>query len=984
MNKEQSNAVKPFWSWNDKLDPEKLCRQIEAMKKSGINGFFMHARGGLITEYLSDEWFSMIGACLDKADELNMQAWAYDENGWPSGFADGIVPKMGEDFQQKWLVCKKYAECDDKSRIVGIYNKNGDGFSVTDTPDDNSVVIKYEVNPYYIDTFNSEAIHAFLKSTHEEYYNRFKDRFGSSLKGFFTDEPQYGNNGCIPWSQVIPSAFKDEYGYDLSENLPLLFFDIPGAEAFRTDFYNIISKTFCESFIKQMYDWCTEHNCTLTGHMMNEHSLIAQMYSTGGVMPCYEYFHEPGIDWLGRQVDTPLVPKQLSSVAAQLGKKTLTESFALCGWDVSLNELKWIAQWQYVNGVTSLCPHLEGYSLRGLRKRDYPASLFTHLPWFDDAYKGFADYFANLGELLDSGKEEPQLLVISMMQSMYSAYNPKSMDTCKKLEKLFVNTTTRLAQLHIPHHYGDEIILKHNGFVKGNKLFVGKCEYGAVLLPGVVNITEHTAELLLEFALGGGKIYAFESLPRLCGGDENSALLTKLCKHIVVLNKLEQLRNADGLLQPILIETNNSENGNIQYCSRVLNDDTKLYYLVSLADSGSEISQTVNLTLPFAAQLSILDPATGEQTPLSAETKNNTTAASLEFAKYASYVIIAKKGKSTPAEPVKAKNIVLNENFSISECTPNGLTLDFCSARINDGEWQKEKAVIQLQKQLLDMQKPCDIDMKFRFNIREAFDFESVCLCAETPEQFTFEVNGENLDFKDCGYYLDEAFRKCNIGKLLRVGENTIILHGKFYQRPDVYRVLYTPGIHETEINKLTLDAELESLYLTGDFSVEMQGDYTFGERRCIFGGNKFSLAAPVRNVDISKITQQGFWFFAGKMTLAQNVTVNKSEDVRYSLSLKILNTPAAKLFVNKKYAGTFAFAPFKLDVTELINNGENLIEIQLLSGNRNLLGPHHKPIGETYSVGPSTFTDQRGWSDDPSYPMWTDNYNFVTFGAEL
>ncbi|MBC7319816.1 hypothetical protein H5T89_04155, partial [bacterium] len=46
----------PFWSWNDKLDPEELDRQIRDMKSSGMGGFFMHSREGLETPYLSEEW----------------------------------------------------------------------------------------------------------------------------------------------------------------------------------------------------------------------------------------------------------------------------------------------------------------------------------------------------------------------------------------------------------------------------------------------------------------------------------------------------------------------------------------------------------------------------------------------------------------------------------------------------------------------------------------------------------------------------------------------------------------------------------------------------------------------------------------------------------------------------------------------------------------------------------------------------------------
>ena len=57
-------ASVPFWSWNDKLSPEELRRQIRDMKEKGFGGFFMHARGGLMTEYLSDEWFECIEASV--------------------------------------------------------------------------------------------------------------------------------------------------------------------------------------------------------------------------------------------------------------------------------------------------------------------------------------------------------------------------------------------------------------------------------------------------------------------------------------------------------------------------------------------------------------------------------------------------------------------------------------------------------------------------------------------------------------------------------------------------------------------------------------------------------------------------------------------------------------------------------------------------------------------------------------------------------
>jgi len=59
---------KPFWAWNGELKKDELIRQIRVMKEMGFGGFFMHSRTGLATEYLGDEWFSLVNACADEAE----------------------------------------------------------------------------------------------------------------------------------------------------------------------------------------------------------------------------------------------------------------------------------------------------------------------------------------------------------------------------------------------------------------------------------------------------------------------------------------------------------------------------------------------------------------------------------------------------------------------------------------------------------------------------------------------------------------------------------------------------------------------------------------------------------------------------------------------------------------------------------------------------------------------------------------------------
>ena len=64
----------PFWAWNCKLEREELLRQIDIFKEMGLGGFHMHVRTGMETEYLSEEFMSLISSCVDHAKENEMLA----------------------------------------------------------------------------------------------------------------------------------------------------------------------------------------------------------------------------------------------------------------------------------------------------------------------------------------------------------------------------------------------------------------------------------------------------------------------------------------------------------------------------------------------------------------------------------------------------------------------------------------------------------------------------------------------------------------------------------------------------------------------------------------------------------------------------------------------------------------------------------------------------------------------------------------------
>lgn len=181
----------PFWSWNDKLEPDELRRQIGAMQNAGMGGFFMHARGGLETEYLSEEWFRAVETSVDEAKKRGMQAWCYDENGWPSGFAGG---KLLEDPENRahYLRFEKKPGFD--AAALGVYTlENGHIRRITGAANGISEYLcVYDCqNSSTVDILDPRITDAFLALTHEKYFERFGAEFGKGIAGFFADEPQY-------------------------------------------------------------------------------------------------------------------------------------------------------------------------------------------------------------------------------------------------------------------------------------------------------------------------------------------------------------------------------------------------------------------------------------------------------------------------------------------------------------------------------------------------------------------------------------------------------------------------------------------------------------------------------------------------------------------------------------------------------------------------------------------------------------------------
>lgn len=958
----------PFWSWNDKMDKQ-LCRyEIDEMKKSGAGGFFMHARTGLETEYLSEEWMDITKDCISYASEHGMEAWGYDEDGWPSGFAGGEVQKADPGTVITWIECRPYSEIKKDEELLITFTWDREAC------DPETMMIVMCKNPGYVDLLNAETTEQFMRLTHNNYKAALSEKEFEQLGGFFTDEPQYKREK-IPYSVIIEEQFEKENGYALRNNLPALFRDMPGFTKIRYDYYKLVSRLFKENFTKKLYYWHEKNNLGFTGHFLHEDSLLCQMQGTAGVMPHYEYMTMPGMDWLGRNIGSPLVPKQVSSVAAQTGKKqVLSETFALCGWNISFEELKWMAHWQFVNGVTMICQHLEAYTLRGSRKRDYPPSLFYQQPYWNE-YRKLNDYFGRLGQLFSETKEVVRVGVIHPIRSAWAVYCGAEDERIKELDDSLEAVSCYLSQIHLPYHYIDEGILNEKGSATDNgTLCVGDCEYNAVLLPAMYSVDQTTVELLEKFTQNGGLLFSMGRYPRLLEGKECN--LTDKIETLVSEWRGEEtvqtIRDRNEFSIRIMDETGN-EIPDIHVMCR--NRGSQRFYF--LANLSKDKKWTARIQIENIDYVEIWDGW---------EYKKHIPDVCRD-GKKTSFLLTINAMEAILLSCEKKEEIIEVQNkLYIKNTDMNSVTLDCAEYRIDNGEWQKQKAVIRIMKELLSVGKNVPVELRFHCNIEsDPKNLGPIYLVMESYEKYEIMINKKSFIFVPDGFFRDSAFQKADITGYLTEGENEILLKTNFYQNQKVYDVLFGDNVLETEKNKLTMDTELESIYLCGNFGV-----YSRGKRENI-SENAYTLSPEfylsLRQEQLTKydFTAQGYLFFAGNIELAQSFLLEKKEEKRYILRLDRKPCCAVLVIrVNDVVVRTYSGGSPDTDITDYLEEGKNEIVFCFGGTNRNLLGPHHFIGGESFSVGPDTFGDTGGWTESRELQgkeIWTDSYCFVEFG---
>lgn len=389
-----------LWSINDDLDSSRLKTQLLEMRKCGLTGAIFHPRyypGN--PAYMSKEYLDIVSEVILYAKEIGMEFWIYDENGWPSGYADGQVLKKFPDSKCEWL------EWTGQKVEIRSYNE--------------------------FNTFFRDEMQFFIDYTYEGYRKGLLQEAWNYVTGFFSDEVGFlnghgvsTNKGGIPWCEEVRERYKKLYHKDICEQWHLLFIDGEGYEQVRYRYWEILTDVLTESFYRSINDWCSTHGKKHTAHLKGEENLFFQTSYSGS---CYWTLKEvsvPAIDALERYPGNHYYPRIVSSLAKQFyDGDCLCETLGGSGWGLKPEDVERYIDWLAESGVNYFAFHLWQYSKKSSSVRDWPPNIPNGMTWKSAASSLFEKMKRKWdGEIYHENKT----LIVAPVRGVMAEFDPKS------------------------------------------------------------------------------------------------------------------------------------------------------------------------------------------------------------------------------------------------------------------------------------------------------------------------------------------------------------------------------------------------------------------------------------------------------------------------------------------------------------------------------------------------------------------------------
>jgi hypothetical protein len=443
-----------LWFWNNTpVSAGEIASQMQAARDlCGYGGFGILPFGREFKpEYLGEDYFKVYDAALVTAQKLGMTMCLYDEYGFPSGSAgaghgDGkprfalahpahTIKRLDKhedevsgpadysaDIPDGRLMGAVAMEVETKQR-VDLAAMVKDGKLRWPVPAGRWKVMRFmcvrDGDPN-VDYLDPEAVRRFVAMTHDEYFRRFKEHFGTTIDGTFFDEPtMYRAKGRM-WTEAFNEKFKAKHGFDPAPWYPALWHDIgPDTQAARNHLFGFRAELYATGFPKVVQDWCAAHGITATGHQDQE-EVVNPVSVSGDLMLSMKHQAIPGVDKIGGKRPAERFYKVVSSVAYNWDKAlVMSETYGAMG-DISWEQIYQVAMEQYTKGINQLIPHAVWYDDKNVGFK--PELSWRHMK-YAGRLKDFSRYLSRLNLMLQNdGRHVADIGVLYPISTMQGGH----------------------------------------------------------------------------------------------------------------------------------------------------------------------------------------------------------------------------------------------------------------------------------------------------------------------------------------------------------------------------------------------------------------------------------------------------------------------------------------------------------------------------------------------------------------------------------
>ncbi|MBE6385845.1 MAG: hypothetical protein E7048_09320 [Lentisphaerae bacterium] len=450
---------------NTDLRKEELEEQGEMLCDTGYEEIYLHARAGMKTPYLSKQWFEALQTVTEVLKKHNVRFSIWDEDNFPSGTAGNRIvnnypelaaqrlnflvfdapegEKLREFFSGSGAFLKAFAvssqgEITDISEYCGTlrskwtsprtnlsaYSPYGQlplphrrrsmdttrmAIEYTPAVDCRIVVVEIlrDALRHNTDLLNSETVDRLVEYTHEEYKRIWgAENLKKECLSSFLDEP--APEGCFPWTRRFPEEFRKDHNYDLPPLLPHIFLDLTSESArIRNDYRTTLHRLLCQNYLGHLKKYLNTNGLLSVGHLSRSEYLSCSNTRWPNELRCLQYLDIPCGDPLGGGVGRMgsmahhLGLKTVAAAARFAGKPAGADAFAVGGDSISLRDLKFMADYHLVMGITYFNIHGLNYTIEGESFDETPPSLFyQHSQW--QHMKEFISYLKKRCQLLSA------------------------------------------------------------------------------------------------------------------------------------------------------------------------------------------------------------------------------------------------------------------------------------------------------------------------------------------------------------------------------------------------------------------------------------------------------------------------------------------------------------------------------------------------------------------------------------------------------